>query len=128
MEAHHERKTYGNVGISREVGIHLQRIAKQRCEILEATKHLRVVEHTVDEVDSEVITQYYLLRQTIHDPEHGNAELSLAQVITAVKLRNEVGCLDDRSGNELREEAYVEAEVENVAHRLHQSAIDIRRV
>ena len=51
IEAHEKGDTYGNIGIAREIGIHLQGIGKERKEVLEAREEQRVVKDTVDEVD-----------------------------------------------------------------------------
>ena len=46
-------------------------------------------------------------------------------MIMLVQLRDEVTGLYDRSGNQLREEAYVETEVKNVLYWLDLLAIHI---
>ena len=60
---------------------------------------MRILKHTVNEVQCQVVTKNNLLSQTIENPEHRKSKHAMADVVLLVKLWNEVAGLDDRSGN-----------------------------
>ena len=128
MEAHKHTQTDSDIRVTREVGIHLQRVQEKSREILKARKEHRIVKDPVYEVHRQIVTQYNLLYQTIHNPEDGNAELSATQEILAIQLGNEVAGLHNRTCHQLGEETYVETKVQDIPDRFYQSLIHIRRI
>ena len=125
VEAHQHRYADGYVGIAREVGIDLERVAEYGAEILEARKQHGIVEHPVDEVHCDVVAQYYLFYQAVKNPEHRDAELFPAEEPRPVHLRDEFAGTDDRPGHELGEETDEESEIQDVVNRLQLSLIDV---
>ena len=79
VEAHQHSHTYGNVGVAREVGIHLQRIEHQCREILKRRVERGVVKNPVDKIHRQIIAQHQLLHQSVQNPKHSNAELPARQ-------------------------------------------------
>ena len=128
VEAHQHSHANGNVRIAREIGIDLQRVAEQGTEVLEAAEEQRVLKDAVDEVHSQVVREYQLLHQTVHNPEDRHAKLPTTQEVRFIELRDELGCPHNGPCHQLREEADVEAKVEDVAHRLHFPPKDVHRV
>lgn len=128
VEAHEQRDADSDVGVAGEVRINLHRVGEQGEEVLEAGEEHRALEHAVDEVDGEVVGKDDLLEQTVQDPEHRYAKLPAGEEERTIELRHELRSADDRSGYELREERDVEAEVEDVFHRLNLAAVDIHGV
>ena len=125
VEAHEQRQADGNIRVAREVGIDLKGIEEEGCQVLEAGEEQGIGKDAVDEVEGQVVAQDNLLSQTAKYHEDGEAEHPSAQEVATVELRYEVARLDDRSGYELREEADVEAEVEDVPYGTDKSAIDV---
>ena len=128
VEAHQHRHADGDVGITGEVGIHLQGIAEECAQVLEAREQERVLEHAVHEIDRDVVAQDQFLSQTVQDPEYRDAELPPAQAERLVELRDELARPHDRARDQLREEAHVEAEIQDVGHRLHVPAVHIHGI
>lgn len=128
MEAHQQRETDGNVRVARKVCIYLQRIKEEGSQVLKSGEEHRIGKDAVYEVQSQIVAQYNLLRQTSQYHEYGKAKHSATKEITAVELGNEVAGLNDGTCYKLREETDVKTEVEDVANRLYQSSIDIGRV
>ena len=87
-----------------------------------------MVEHTVNEVDGNIVAQHDLFHQAIDDPKYGDAKLFAAEEVFLVQLRDELVGPHDRTCHQLREEADVEAEVEDVADRRDALAVDIHDV
>ena len=125
IESHHQRESDGDVGVAREVGIDLERVCEERCQVLESRKQLGIGEYAIDEINSQIVRHHDFLGQAIEDPEHSDAELGARKGITPIELRDEVGRLDDRSGDELREKAHVESEIENIAHRTYEPLVNV---
>ena len=128
IEAHEHGHAYGDVGVARKIGIHLQRIAEKRHEVLETREEQRVLEHAVYEVHSNVIAQDNLFGQPVQHPEHGQAKLPPRQTERAVELGDELACADYRPGHQLRKEAHVETEVKDIVHRPHLPPVNIHGV
>ena len=118
VEAHQHCYAGGNVRVAGEVGINLERIAEYGSKILESGVEQRILEHTITEIHSDVVAQYQLLCQTVHNPEHRNAELLAAKEEWLVQLRQELIRAHDRACYQLRKEAKVETEIEEISHRL----------
>ena len=97
IETHQQGYTYRYVGIAREVGIHLQRVGKEREEVLEAREKQGVVEHAVDQVNSQIIRHDNLLGQTVQYPEYRQSEIAATEVIRLVQLRNKLLRTHDRT-------------------------------
>ena len=125
MEAHQQRKTNGDVGISREVCIDLKGIKEEGSKVLKAREEQRVGKDAVDEVQSQIVAQDNLFRQASKYHEDGKTEHPSAQEVASVELRDEIARFDDRACNKLREEADVEAKVEDISDGTDESAIHI---
>ena len=110
-EAQQQGDTDGDIRIAREIGIDLQRIGKERKEVLEAGEEQRVVEDTVDEVDRQVIAEDDLLDKTIQDPEHRQAKQTAREAEGAVELRNELVGTHNRSRHQAREETDIKTKI-----------------
>lgn len=128
VEAHEQSDSDGDVGVSGEVGIDLKRVGKEGEEVLETAEKQRVVEDTVNEIDGEVVAEYNLLRQAVEYPKDRDAELPPAEAERLVNLRDKLLGAHDRTGDQLREEGNIEAEVQQVADRNYLAAIDVRGV
>ena len=119
IEAHQQGDARGDVGVAGEIGIDLQGVAEQRREVLEAGVQERIPEHAVAQVHGEIVGQDQFLDEAVENPEDGDAEPAAAQIIRLVQLREELRCPDDRARHQLREECQEEAEIQEVADRLH---------
>ena len=128
MKAHQHTQANGNIRITREVGIYLQRIQEQGGKVLEPCKEHRIVEDPVYEVHRQIVAQDNLLYQSVYNPEDGYAELSATEEISAVQLWNKVTGLYNRTSHQLGEETYVEAEVEDIPDRFYQPFVNICRI
>ena len=128
IKAHKHRYANGDVGVAREVGVHLQRIGEQCRKVLETGKQQRIVEYPVDEIDGDIVAEYNLLCQTVKYPESRHSELPAAERERLVELRNELRRPHYRAGDQLREETHVEAEIKNVLDRLDVSSVYINAV
>ncbi len=128
MEAHQQGKSYGNVRIAREVCIDLQGVHEERHQIFKAGEQLRIVKHSVYEVYRQIVTQHDLLDQSVQYPEYGNAEHPSRKEILAIKLRNEITGLDDRTSNQLRKETDIETKVQQIPYGLDEAFVDITGV
>ena len=74
IESHQHRDTDGDIGITGEVGIDLQRVGKQRKQVLKSREQKRIIEDTVNQVHRQIIGHDDLLRQTVQYPEYRNPE------------------------------------------------------
>ena len=128
VEAHQHGHTDGNVGVTREVGIHLQRVDEQCGEVLKSGEQRGVVENAVHEVDGEVVAHNQFLGQTVQDPEHGDAELPSAQEEFLVELRHKLVGTHDGTRHQLREEGDIETEVQHVGDMPYLALIYIHQV
>ena len=128
IEAHQHGHADGNVGVAREVGVDLQRVAEQSHQVFESRVKQRVIEHAVDEVDGDVVAEHNLLDQAVHDPEDGDAELLAAEEVFLVELRDELVGPHDGTGHQLWKETDIEAEVEDVSDRFDAVTIHIHDV
>ena len=128
VEAHQHSHAYGYVRVAGEVGIYLEGIAEEGGEILEGGEEQGVLENTVYEVHRDIVAQDYLLYQAVEYPEDGDTELAAAQMEGFVELGDEFAGPDYRARNQLREEADVEGEVQDVAHRLYFAHIYVGAV
>ena len=117
IKAHQHGHANGDVGVAREVGIDLQRIAEQGHQVLEACKHQGLFKHAVDEVDGDVVAEHDFLHQSVHDPKDSDAKLTATEEEFLVQLRDEFVGSHDGTSHQLREEADIEAKVEDVFHR-----------
>jgi len=124
-EAHEQGHAYGNVGIAGKVGIYLKRIGEYGAKVLETGKQQRVVKYPVNEVDSYVVAQDYLLHQSVQYPENRQAELAPAYAVRLVELGDELAGTNNRTRDQLGKKRHIEAEVEYVVNRLELSAIHV---
>ena len=103
----------------------MERIGKEGSQIFETREELRVGKDAVDEVDGQIVGHHNLLGQTVEYPEYSNTKLGARERIATIKLWDEVGCLDDRTCNELREEANIESEIKDVTYRTNKALVNI---
>ena len=99
VEAHQHRHADGYIRVAGEVGIHLQRVGKERKQILKAAEQQWVIKHAVDEVHCQVIAQYDFLRQSVEYPKDRHPELPTAEVERLVQLWNELFRADYRTSH-----------------------------
>lgn len=128
MKTHEETQTDGDVCIAGEIGIDLQGIEEECADGFETSEEMGIVKDSVNEIHRKIIRKNDLLHKTVENPEDSHTELHAREVVLSVKLGNEVRCLDDRSCYQLWEETYIEAKVEDVADRLHESFVNICRI
>ena len=64
-KTHEECNTDGDVGVTREVRIHLQRVGKKGYQVFEAGKKEWGVENAVHEIGGEVVTQDNLFGKAV---------------------------------------------------------------
>ena len=124
-ESHQHRHTDSDIRIAGKVRIDLQRIGKQRKQILRTREQHWVLKHTVNETDRKEIAQYNLFDKSVEYPEDSDAKLPPAQLVRTVELRNELGGTNDRTGYQLWEKRNIESKVQQVADRLNAAMIDI---
>ncbi len=117
VETHQHSDTGGDVSVPGEVGIDLKRVAEQGRKVLESCVKKRVLEDPVTEIHGQIVTQNQLLGKSVQNPENRDPELSAAKEERLVKLREELLGPHDRAGDELREEAEIEAEIPEVLDR-----------
>ena len=125
VETHQHRYTNRDIGITREVRIDLQTVCKERKQVLKTGEQERIIKDAVDEVYREIIGHDDFLRQAIQNPEDSNTKGTSTETEGFVQLRNKFLGTHDRSGYKLREEGYIESEVENVLDRFYTLMIDI---
>ena len=125
VEAHQHRHADSYVGVAREVGVDLKGVAEDGAEVLETCEQQGIVEHPVDEVHGYVVAQYYLLYQSIKDPEDRDSELLPAKEPRPVHLRDELARTYDGACHQLGEEADEESEIQYVLHWLELPPVDI---
>ena len=128
IETHQHGHANGNVSITREVGVNLQRVTEQSCKVLKASVKQWLIEHAVDEVDGDVVAQDDFLHQTVHDPENSYAELFASEEILLMELWNKFVGSNNRTCHQLRKETDVEAKVEDVVDGFDAVAIHIHDV
>ena len=128
VKSHQHRHANGNVSISREVGIHLQRVEEERRQVLERGEKRGVVEDAVHEVHRQIVAQYQFLGQSVQNPEHRDAELAATEEELLVELRHELVGTDDGTRHQLREETDIEAEIQDIAHILRPALIHIHHI
>ena len=80
VEANQHCDTDGDVRVTGEVCIDLHGVAEQRKQVLKAREKQRVVKHTVNEIDGEIVAEDNLLRQAVEHPEHRYSELPASEV------------------------------------------------
>ena len=97
VEAHQHRHADGYIRVAGEVGIHLQRVGKERKQILKAAEQQWVIKHAVYKVHCQVIAQYDFLRQSVEYPKDRHPELPTAEVERLVQLWNELFRADYRA-------------------------------
>ena len=127
-ETHQECNANGDVGITREVGVNLQRVGKQCNQVFKAGKQQGSIENAVHEVGGQVVTQDNLLGEAVQNPEYGDSEGAAGQEILAVKLRHEFIGAHNGACHQLREERKVEAEIQDVVDGLDFTAVDVDAV
>ena len=124
-ETHQKSNANGNVRVTREVGVNLQRVCEKRNEVFEASEQERGIENAVHKVCREVVAQDNLLGKTVQNPEYGHAKGAAGEEIRLVKLWNELVGTNDRACHELREERKVKAEVQNVIDSLDFATVNV---
>ena len=125
VETHEHGNAGGDVRIAGEIGIHLQGVAEKGRQVLKAAVQERVLKHAVCEVHRHVIGQNELFEKAVHYPEDGNPEPPAAEVVGFVKLRYELRRSHNGACNQLREEAEVEAKVQEILHGLYPAALHV---
>ena len=125
IESHEHGHTDGDVGVSGEVGIHLQRVSEKSHEVFKTGEKQGIVKYAVDEVHGNVVAENNLLCQTVQNPEDSDAKLSASQEIGLVELRNELAGTHNGTCHQLREEADVETEVQQISHRFYLAFVHI---
>ena len=128
IEAHQHSDARGDISVAGEVRIDLQGVAEQRRKILKTSVKQRILEDAVAEIHSEVVAEYQLLGETVQNPEHRDAELPASQEERLVQLRHKLLRAHDRSCDQLREKAQVEAEIQEVANRRNRASRDVDHV
>ena len=88
----------------------------------------RVVEHSVDKIDSKIIAQDDFLEKAVKDPKHSHSELSAREEIRLIELRDELVGTNYWSCHQLREEGCVEAKIEKVLNMMYAILIDINYI
>ena len=127
-ESHQERHADGDIGVSREIGIDLQRIGEQGNQVFKAREQERRIEHTVHEVGGQVVAQDDLLGKAVQHPEHGNTEGAAGEEILLVELGDELVGSHDGACHQLGEKGEVEPEIQDVVNSLDFSAVDVDAV
>ena len=128
VEAEEHGDARCDVRVAGEVGIHLQGIAEQGAQVLEAAVQKRILKDAVGEVHGQVVGQDELLEKAVHDPEDGNAKPAAAQVIGLVELLNEFYGAHDGACYQLREKAQIEAKIQEIFHRLNLFPLHVHHV
>ena len=127
-EAQEERQPDGHVGIAREVAIDLQGVAIDAHQVLEAGIERRRVEHTVNEIETDIVRDHRLLHQATEDEEKSLAKRLAGHQRIAVDLRDEIACPHDRSRHQLGEKGDVEEVIDPSAERLDPPPVDVDHV
>ena len=73
-ETHQECYANGDVGVAREVGIHLQRVGEECNQVFKSGKQKGGVEDAVHKVRGQIVAQDDLLRKAVQHPEYGDTE------------------------------------------------------
>ncbi len=128
VEAKKHGYARGDVRVAGEVCIHLQRVAKQGAQVLEAAVEKGILKDAVGKVHGQVVGQDEFLHKTVHDPEDGNAKPAAAQVVGFVQLLNKLHGPHDGAGNQLGEETQVKAKVQEVLYRFYLFPLHIHYV
>ena len=123
IKAHQHSHSGSDVGIARKVGVNLEGISEQGGEVLKTGVKKRVLEDSVAEIHSKVIAENQLLGQSVKDPEDGETKLGTPEEERLVELGDEFLCPDDRASYKLRKEAQVEAEIQEIPHRLDAALV-----
>ena len=128
VEAEEHRHARGNVRVSGEVGVYLQGITEQGRQVLVAAVQQGVLKHAVGKVHRQIIGQDELFQKAVHDPEDGYAEPPAAQIVRFVQLLDKLHGTHDGTGHQLREEAQVKAEVQEIGHRGNLAALHVHNI
>ncbi len=128
LKAEEQGRADGDVGVGREVHVHLHRVAVEAEQDVHGGQHVGGVEGALDEVDAEVVGDGDLLEEADGDEPHRAARLLRGQVGAAADLRQEVDGAHDGAGDELREVADEEGEAREVQLGRAPPAVDVDRV
>ena len=120
--------TNGHICVAREICVYLHRIPKEGTERFKSAVELWVVKDAVNELNSQVISQKELFQKTVEDPEDAQTGLLFGHLVRLVQLRDKFRGTDNRPSHQLREEAHVEAKVQDVLNGLDVTPVDVHTV
>ena len=127
-EAKQQGHSYGNVGVAREIHVDLKGISKEGRKILKTGKSNGIGKDPVHKIEGDIIAYKHLLKQTFQDHEKGKSKLLHGEAVALIELWDKLRGSDNGTCYQLREKAYIEAEVENVPDRVHLPPVYIHRI
>ena len=104
LKAKQEGYTDSHVGIAREVAVDLECVAIYGKEVFDATVEVWLVEHSLHEVDADVVADHCFLEESCYDEEDARTEHLAGDAERTAYLRDEVSGTNDRSCHKLGEE------------------------
>ncbi len=126
-DAEQQRQADRHIGVAREVAVDLGGVAVDRQEHVGTGVLLRHREDGVDEIARKEVGDGQLLEEPEADQHDARPDRDLAAIPRRLHLRQELRGAHDRSGDEVREEAEVEREVQQRAG-LHLAAPHVDHV
>ena len=124
-EAQQQRDAYRHIAVAAKVAIELHGVAEQSEQILHAGISKRIVEHTVHEVDADIVANHRLLKQANHNQIHAHRNHAVVDHKRLTDLRCKVAGTHNRASHQLREERHIERIVEQRIERTQFATIHI---